>query len=220
MNRKAAEKFLIDIVSQLPNGKQNATLYRDFFAETTDDELRLLRQKMADEDFVFPIFVYNMDNHKFDVDKIMQVGESIGAVFFQHLLLTDHVSGELYQTPIRYLVLEMSVRRQIQHLVKKMSVSEGKSVDHLAGQATGDTKAAGVSLPELTQLDARNLVSSPIELIKVKGGDDMAYRHMRQQIRETGGFSLQPIMEMGSKPKAVETLRAFLLGRHLKPEGL
>jgi hypothetical protein len=220
MNRKAAEKFWLDVIRQLPDPKRNIEVYTEFFKTVTDDELRELKRKHIEEDFIFPIFVYNMDGIKFDVDQVIKVGESIGVVFFQHLNLTDHVSGQVYKTPVKYLVLEMSVRRQIQHLIKKMSVSEGRSVDHLAGQATGDTKAAGVSLPELTQIDARGLLSSPIELIKVKGGDDAAYKHMRQQMREKGGFSLAPIMELDSKPKAVETLKSFLLGRNLKPEGL
>lgn len=220
MNRKAAEKFWLSIIEQLPNPAHNVKIYKEFFASVTDDELRELKRRHIEEDFIFPIFVYNMDGIKFDVDKIMQVGNSIGVEFFQHLILTDHVTGQVYKTPIKYLVIEMSVRRQIQHLVKKMSVSEGRSVDHLAGQPTDDTKAAGMSLPELTQIDARNLVSSPIELMKVKGGDAMAYAHMRQQIREKGSFSLGPIMQLDSKPKIVDTVKAFLLGRHLKPEGL
>ncbi|AXH70756.1 virion structural protein [Vibrio phage BONAISHI] len=220
MNTKKAVDYLIGIVKQLPNGAQNAKLYTELFKGFKEEDFRALKKRYEEEDFVFPIFVYNMDKEKIDVDKVMEIGKKEGVKFFQKITITDPLTGEPYQSPIEYLILDLPVRRPIQHLVKKMSVSEGRSVDHLAGQATGDTKAAGISKTELVQLDARNLESGPIEFIKVRGGDEAAYRHMREQIKQTGGFSLAPIMDLGTKPKAVDTLKSFLLGRNLKPEGL
>jgi hypothetical protein len=158
--------------------------------------------------------------NRLDVDKVMAVGESIGVTWFQPLVLTDHVTGQVYETPVKYLVLDTPVRRQIQHLISKISTGEGHAVDHLGGQATGDAKASSVSLPELTQLDGRGFQASPIEFIKVRGGDEAAYKAMEQAVAQTGGFSLGPIMEMGTKPKAVQTLRSLLLGMHLRPTGL
>ena len=39
---------------------------------------------------------------------------------------------------------------------------------------------------------------------------------MIEQISETGRFSIKPIEAAGTKPKAVETLKALLLGMHLE----
>lgn len=220
MSRKQAVDYLLKVVGQMPNAKQNVALYKQTFDGMTDEDWAQLKRRYQEEDFVFPIFVYNMDAERVDVDKVIDVGTKEGVEFFQRLNLTDYVTGEPYQTPEKYLILEIPVRRQVHHLIKKMSVRDGNAVDHLAGQATGDAKAAGISLNELTQLDARGLKAAPVELIKVRGGDDAAYKTMIQSLQATGGFSLGPIMDANTKPKAVKTLRALLMGRHLKPEGL
>lgn len=220
MSRQQAVDYLLSVVAKMPNAEQNVALYKETFEGMDDSDWEQLKKRHQEEDFVFPIYVYNMAAEKVDVDKVIDVGTKEGVEFFQALNLTDYVTEEPYQTPEKYLILEIPVRRQVHHLIKKLSVRDGNAVDHLAGQATGDSKAAGISLNELTQLDARGLKAAPIELIKVRGGDDTAYRNMIQSLKDTGEFSLGPIMEEGSKPKAVTTLRSLLLGRHLKPTGL
>ena len=69
-----------------------------------------------------------------------------------------------------------------------------------------------MTLPEITALSGKGLEESIIEMIKVNGGDSKAYADMLRQLRETGGFSLEPIKNLGSRVKSVETTNAFLKG--------
>ncbi len=220
MGRAQADAFILDVVKRMPDGEKNYQLYKEVLPTIDQAAMLKIVEKIEAGLWYWPIFVFNMDEAKIDVDQVMAVGESIGVTWFQPLVLTDHVTGQVYETPVKYLVLDTPVRRQIQHLISKISTGEGHAVDHLGGQATGDAKASSVSLPELGQLDGRGFQSSPLELIKVRGGDEAAYKAMEQAVAQTGGFSLGPIMEMGTKPKAVQTLRSLLLGMHLLPTGL
>lgn len=220
MSRKAAEKWWLDYIVQMPNGKVNAEIYKEVFERMDDAEFKELARRIKEEKFNLPIYIYNMDKERIDVDKVFAVGKSIGVEYFHNLILTDPITGHVYETPQKYLCLHLPVCRQSQHLTKKLSTGKGKATDHLAGQATGDAKSASISMPELTQLDGREMVSTPLELIKPRGGDAVGHKMMRDSIKETGRFSMGPIMEAGSKPKAVETLYSLLKGGHLDSEGL
>lgn len=217
MSRKKAEDFLInEVISKMPNAKLNVALYKASFKSMTDEQHKNIVARIKEQKYYFPIFVPNMSDESVNVEEVMALGEVLGIEWFQHLTLTDHVSGELYTTPTKYLVLDLPMRRQIQHLIEKLSTAESsRIVDHLAGQATGASKAASVSLPELVVLGGKGLQKSQLELVKVRGGDAKAYDMMNKSIEETGGWSLGPIMEAGSKPKAVETLNSLLLGIHI-----
>jgi hypothetical protein len=63
-------------------------------------------------------------------------------------------------------------------------------------------------------MESKDLTNNLLEMIKVRGGDDTAYRAMLESIKNSGGFSLAPLMELGSKPTATDVLRALLLSIH------
>lgn len=151
------------------------------------------------------------DDAAVNKEKMLKLADACGVKLFEQLVLVDDATGEEYKTPIEYLSLTLPVRRQIQHLVKKMSVSEdNQSLDHLTGQVTGDSKASSLSMPELLALEARGLDNVILELIKVRGGDAEALRHMEQNVIESGGYSLRPIEELGTTAKVNHTLSSIL----------
>lgn len=192
---------------------RNEELYKVTFGRMSDDDFVGMVQAIAAGDLVLPVLSFNMEGKKLSVEQVMKVGESIGVKWFNRLELTDAVTRESNLTPVTYLVLELQVRRQIQHLVKKRSVaSSNRVVDTLSGQVTGDSKAAGISLPELTALNAKGNSNGIVELIKVRGGDKEAYRNMLDQLRDTGSFSLEPILQAGTRPKVLTTTNSLLHG--------
>lgn len=172
-------------------------------------------KRVEQEEIYLSIIVPNGGSVLLDTARSIKVGESLGIEFFQRLLLTDPGSGEVSLTPHKYLVVDLVVRRQNQHLIKKMSVPDtNKVIDHITGQVTGDSKGSTVSLPELLVMDSKDLTNNLLEMIKVRGGDDVAYRGMLDSIKQTGTFSLEPLMELGSKPTSTEVLRALLFSIH------
>lgn len=218
-NRKKAEKFFLEYIGRIMPGTNNRKLYEEMFALMTDAQHEALVNRIVDEGYILPVFAYNMEGEPLNDTEIMEIGEELGVQFFQHLILTDPITGKTYKTPIKYLVLDLPVRRQSQHLDKKISLPDNNNVvDRMTGQATGESKGASISLPELMVLNAKGFESPILEMIKVRGGDKKAYDSMEDQIANTGGYSLKPIEELGSRPKATETLAALLQGMHIAHE--
>jgi hypothetical protein len=214
-NRKAAEAFLYEKIEAIEGGTHNVTLYKRLFSEMSDKDFEAFIERLEREEIYLSILVPNDSKVKITAERSMRVGESLGIEFFQPLILTDPITGETYETPDKYLVIHIPVRRQNQHLIKKMSVPDNvKVVDQLSGQVTGESKGSKISLPELLVLESRGFEDNLLEMIKVRGGDEKAYRAMIDSIEATGGFSLKPILDLKSKPTSTETLRALLLSIH------
>lgn len=213
--RKEAEEFLYGILDEIEGSTNNSDMYRSLFAGMSDHEFESFVNDIADEKYYLAMVIPNGADYSLSTERSLKVGEKLGIKFFQRLKLTDPATGEVTLTPQEYLVIHISVRRQNQHLVKKMSVPEtSKVLDHLTGQVAGDSKGSAISQPELLILNAKNLTDNILEMVKIRGGDEKAYRAMVESIRQTGGFSIKPLMELGSKPTSVEVLRALLLSIH------
>lgn len=208
------EKFIkgwMSFLKEIDAQPRNAELYAETFTRLSDEEFTEMVRQIAAGTLILPVFEFNMSGSKMNDQKLMKIGEKLGIKWFQRLELTDSVTREANLTSVEFLVLELQVRRQIQHLVKKRSTaSSNKVVDQLTGQVTGDSKSASISLPELTALNAKGNYNGILELIKVRGGDKLAHQAMVEQIRDTGGFSIEPILAANTRPKVVHTTNKFL----------
>lgn len=218
-NRKSAEKIFMDGIKALEKiigTKNNTELYTSFFKDLSDKEFESLIVRMEEENMVLPIFVENMGKGKLDSVKIREYGEKLGVNWFQHIVYEDPITGKTHKTPIKYLVMDVPVRRLAQHVFKKASIPENnKKVDQLSGQATGTSKGATISRPELQLLNDLGLNDTILELIKVRGGDSEAYREMEHMVEETGGYSVEAIKNLGTRPKSVDVLKQLLLAAHI-----
>lgn len=216
MARKDAEKFWLDLVEEMFPGTENKALYEELFGSLSNQEFDAMMQRIKNKELILPVFVENMTGNPVDHEKIMKIGERLGVKFFQHLYLTDPVTGKLTKTPERYLVIDLSLRRLSHHLRAKISVPTSDAVvDQLTGQATGESKGASITLPELQALGDKNQDLAIEELIKVRGGDKEAYEHMLKQISETGGYSIVPIRDLNSRPQVTETIKHLIFGLQL-----
>ena len=215
-NRKAAEEFLYDVLDRLEGGTSNSDMYRTLFSTMSDKEFERFVEDIEEGKKYLSIIVPNGGKFTLSTERSMKVGESLGIEFFQRLKLTDPATGEVMLTPKKHLVVHAAVRRQNQHLVKKMSVPEHSRVlDYLTGQVTGDSKGSALTQPELLALNAKGLTTNILEMIKVRGGDYEAYKAMLEAIEATGSFSIKPILDADTKPASTEVLRALLLSIHL-----
>lgn len=215
----SARSYFMELIKDmLPNDTRNKSLYIDMFDSFSIDDYETLATRIELHGFSLPIFVKNMetseDNGNFD--RFVKAGEKRGLEFYERLILTDHVTGMEFMTPQKYLIITLSARRQIQHLLKKIALPENDAVkDQLTGQVTGKSKGASITAPEMNSLEAKGHIEGIIELAKVRGGDRVAASSMKDQIATTGGFSLSPIMDEKTQVKAVTTLKHILLGMHL-----
>tara|TARA_Y200000002_G_scaffold373031_1_gene371574 strand:+ start:255 stop:923 length:669 start_codon:yes stop_codon:yes gene_type:complete len=215
-NRKAAETFILDFMDKILPGGENRALYEALFKDMSDRDFDKLMQDIKNG-FVLPIIAPNLNDAKLDTTRNVKLAKELGHSFFENIVLTDSDTGETYTTPHKYMVVDMPVRRQSQLLDKKMSTpSNNNVVDELTGQATGISKGSALSFPELGVLLSLGLDGPIEELIKLRGGDEVAFNAMNRQILETGESDIDSIKALGSKVKSTETLSAILTGMHLR----
>jgi hypothetical protein len=214
-NRKKAEALCLSLLEELEGGTENVEVYKAFFKTLSDKEFKVWIDALDAGEEVLAFYTPNGRGRVLSVDRAIKLGEKLGVKFFERLWLTDPVTGERTLTPNAYSILDVTVRRQNQHLVKGISTAEhDRTVDNLTGQVTGVSKSAKLSLPELLQLQAKGMDSSILEMIKVRGGDEKAARYMKESVAQSGSFSVEGSKQLGSKPTITKALRALLLSVH------
>lgn len=215
-NRKEATAELLKWIDRLLPGSENTRLYREQLEAMTDAQFEAFVQSIEKGEHTLSLVVPNLNEHKLSVERNLQIAKELNHQFFQRLWLTDPVSGKTYLTPVRYLIIDLPLRRQAQLLVKKMSTpDDNKHIDELTGQPTGVSKGSKLSFPELQVLYAQGMDRSIEELIKFRGGDTQGFNAMNRSIIEKGGVSLDAIMPQAGKVKATVTLAILLKSMHL-----
>jgi len=220
--REKATNELLYFIDQFAPGSNNRDIYEKRLNNLTNAEFGELMDRLASGEEVLALFIPNLSEHQLNLKRNLKIAKQLGVELFEHLYLTDPQTGQVYKTPIRHLVVDLPLRRQVQMLYKKMSVPEhNQAVDERSGQATGPSKGARISYPELQVNAAKGLDNMVLELIKYRGGDEKAYNAMNRSILETGDASLEEINARGpTTVKATQTLSVFLKSMHLDPGSL
>lgn len=216
-NREAfINSLLKDLDSILP-GHGNDKFYRNYLEGLSAAQFGQLVDSIEKDEFILPLFSPNLNKAKLSLERNLDLGKKWGHEFFQQLWLTDPLDPTTtYLTPKKYLILDLPMRRQAQTLAKKMSVPlDDTHIDDITGQASGASKGSSVSFPELQMLYAHGLDAAIVELIKVRGGDNEAYRRFDKAIVDTGAGTLTEATAGNTRVKSVETLSALLKGAHL-----
>lgn len=216
-NRKKAEALILKYVKLLEGGVHNYNLYKALFERLNDKAFEDFIKGLEAGDYYVSLIIPNGSDKLLNMENVLKVGESLGVKYFQRVLTTDAITHEVTMSNLEYLVVDLPVRRQSQHLIKKRSIPEGaKVIDALTGQVTGVDKGAKQSLPEILALNSRGFSESLIEMIKVRGGDLEAYAEMRRMMSEQGDYSLAPILEKDTEVISTETLRSYLFALHFE----
>lgn len=175
----------------------------------------LMRRSMNKE-WGVPIFTQNMEEGSVRKSQAMAFAKDIGCELMQHIILVDPETGEEYLSPKKHLVVIEPVRRNVQHIVKKLSVSkDSNTVDHMTGQPTGASKSTKISGPESLVLKDKGIIKSTKELMKARGGDTVAFRQLNQNINTQGRFSLEALDDLDSRPQSTLTLQHIFRAMHL-----
>lgn len=220
-DRKAATAFLLKWIDAILPGSPNKAIYQARLEKLSDKAFDELMHKLASGEETLSIIAPNFDDKKLTIENNLKVAKELGHNFFQRLWLTDNITGRTYLTPVRYLVIDLPLRRQQQMLVKKIKIPEdNRHVDELSGQPTGPSKGRKISFPELQILFAQNMDKSLTELIKLRGGDEKAFNAMNNEIISRGGVSMDKIASAGTKVKSTETLETLLKAMHLRVSAL
>lgn len=216
-NRKQAEAEAKHFIGMFLPGSDNVKIYEELFARMSDVEFEEWISKLESGQEIMALFAPNLQEYGLNMKTIYSVADALEYDLFQHLILTDQQTGQVYKTANKHLVGIVPIRRQVQMLVKKASIpSSNHVIDQRTGQPTGDSKGARLSAPELQVNASKGLHDMIREMIKCRGGDEQAYLAMNRSILETGQASINSIIsEFDSTVKSNKTLSVFLKAQHL-----
>lgn len=213
-NRKKATDFLLKYIDKILPGSDNKNIYEELLSKMSDKKFDELMHQLRNGEQILFLISPNLDNKKLDSSRNLKLAKELGHDMFQHLQLTDPITKTTYLTPLKYLVIDLPVRRQAQTLNKKVTIPKDNSrVDMLTGQSAAD-RVGGLSFPELQVLNAQGLDSSVTELIKFRGGDEEAFRMMNDRLLKQGNVRLDSLPDTGHV-KSTQTLANILKAMHI-----
>lgn len=216
-NRKKAQEFLIKSIEEIAPGIGNKELYEDMFKDMSDSAFSLLMKRVEEGSFTFPIFIPNSKSKVVSVERNLKIGKRLGYDFFTRLKISGREGLPDTITPVKHLVLDLPLRRASQMGSKKISVpDDSRVIDHMSGQATGSSKGARISYPELLLLAGMGLDKTLEELVTVKGGDAGAFRAYNAIVAKYGKVNLKTVRNYYTGVTSVSTLRTFLACMHLR----
>lgn len=216
IKRSAAEKEILDALSLLDPTGDNTKLMKDNFSKMNDKQFDAYMQAIKEgKDYVSMVVPNMRKKRAITTDNTKKVAQKLGIQLEHQLWIVDPKTKLTYLTPIKYLVLHLPVRRQIQTLESKIAVAENnRKIDDMTDQVTRESGKSSISFPELLVLVASGQYRACEELLKVRGGDLAALNMSNTNIYSTGGFSLDAVASLGTRAKATETLSILLTAMH------
>ena len=147
VKQKTIDMFMEPFEKVFGKNNKSNVLVRQYMESLSDKAFDQLMERAEKGDWAIPFYSPNFDKESVNKRDALKLAELTKTVIFERIVLVDDETGEETLTPIKYPVLTLPIRRQIQHLEKKRSLAEDdKSVDHITGQVTGDSKASSLSL--------------------------------------------------------------------------
>jgi hypothetical protein len=215
-NRKAAEAQILADLEEILPGSENPALWKARFAAMSDKEFEDFMKGLEQGTNRLSLIAPNFGKQKLTVPRNLAIAKKWGHNFFEKIWMPPENGAPAYLSPIPYLIIELPLRRQAQHLIKKISIPEdNKSVDDLTGQPTGKSKGSKLSYPELQVMAAQGLDHSITEMIKARGGDRGMFNAMNDSISKTGSVSLKSIEHLSTGVESTKSLKTLLTAMHL-----
>lgn len=216
-NRKATEEFILKYIDKLIPGSKNTDFYKTLFSNMSDQEFDTYINDLESGKRFLILTAPNFSDKSLSVERNLNIAKELKHDFFQKLWVEGEGDNVTYLTPIKYMVVDVPVRRPSQILIKKISVPKNtKTVDALTGQVTGESKGAKISYPELQVTAAMGLDNCMIELMKYRGGDQRGGIALTSMLSKLGTANLKVLSNYASGVESTKTLKTFLTAAHLK----
>lgn len=215
--REEATAELLYFIDQFMPGSPNREIYEKRLKAMSNREFEEFITRLETGEEVLALFTPNFSEHRIEIERNFEIARQLDYPLYQHLYLTDPQTGKVSRTSVPHLVIDLPIRRQVQMLTKKISIPENnRVVDERTGQATGESKGASMSYPEIQINAAKGLDNMVLELIKARGGQAKLFHAMNQQIEETGSVDVSALAaQLPGTVKAAETLSVYLKAMHL-----
>ena len=218
--RKQVEEYILTWVKKITGGsKFNVELWENKFKSMNDKEFDEFMQYLKKGNFIQIIVPPDFKNSdvKISIEKNMKLAKELGYEFFQRLVIGPSDKFPQYTTEDKFLILDLPVRRTKQTLEKGVSVAENmKRIDQATGQPKDESTATRISYPELQVLVGMGMKHTLIELMRDRGGDPTTMKLLVAGLAKTGRISQKLLAQYSTGVLSTKTLKAYLLGMHIK----
>lgn len=217
-DRLKAETDCIEVMKELDPSNMNVKMYQEIFKNMTDAEFHNFMVKMVTGEVPLSVNIPNYSKCGITVRNNKRLAESLGKSLMQRIWIYDPITKKRFLSQKEYLVCEANVSRQIQNLDHKISTAKDNTqIDERTGQPTGNSRPAQLSGPEMGILKSTNNPLPIIELIKMRGGDNVSMRYLDQEIIKSGSASMSSIPGQKERmAKSVKTMSIYLNGMMFK----
>jgi hypothetical protein len=206
--RKKVESYIYSLMNKLDSSKNTTNIYKNLFKMMSDKQFQSFMEGIRDGDIRLIVILPNMKND-LKMNDIERIAEEYKVQIFDSLLFTSS-TGRKYTTNKKYLILNLPVRRVKQYLFNKISLPESdERVNVLTGQVMPPDKGSKITDIETKILANKDLDTTILELIKLRGGDTKAYQEMKRLIEDNGTVSWDEL-SLDSTTKSVVVAGMYL----------
>lgn len=215
-NRKKFEGYVLEFMGKLTKGGGNKIIYHRLFSAMDDKAMEVFIQTL-EAGGQLSVWASNyIPEEKLDYNNLLKVCKEYGVEIEQQLVIYDEDTGIKSLAPYKAIVGRAEARKQRQMWQKKFSAAKNDyEIDDLTGQPMGDSRATGISGPEITVLRNLGLHTMANELYNVKGGDQDALKAYKNDLLTTGTTTTNGSLRKGSGTKILSTVFHLLRGRHI-----
>lgn len=215
-NRKAFEKLVLDTMGRVTKGGGNRTIYERIFKVCTDEQIEGMIQ-WCEQGNSLPVWSPGgVPAEELHFDTLMGLCNEFKVKIMQRIISYDEDTGIMSMSPNEAIVGRSELRAQRQFWAKKFNAAKNDyKIDDLTGQVSMESRATGISMPEITVLRGLGLNIMANELYNVKGGDQDALKAYKNDLLTTGKTTTDGSLRKGSGTKVLSTVHYLLRGRHI-----
>jgi len=217
--RKKVEDYILKYISKIMKNDFNVKLYKDMFSKMSDKEFHKFMEDLRDGNINLQFIVPHELEKEVSIDNNFKIGKELGIKFYSRLKIKGKNNMPDYFTKDKYLILRLPIRKLKQTIGKGISITENrKRINTATGQPIDDSRASTLTLPEIQLLTSMGLEKSVVELMKDRGGDTDAFNILISSMIKHGrsNRNLIDTYSIGSKPRSLRTLKAYLRSMMLK----
>lgn len=214
-DRDAATRFILSTLEEILPGNSDTERYRAYLTGLSDKDFEAYCEDLRSGKKYLTLTAPNFSKTRLSLERNFAVAKKLGVEFFQRLWVEEEGLPP-YLSTVKYLVVKVPFRLASQRIAKKQSIPKTqRAVNALTGQATGDSKGAAISYPELRVCTAMGLENTMIELMKYRGGDQRGNAALAASLMRTGRANLKTLSYFASGVQSTATLKTYLQAAHL-----
>lgn len=218
VNRDQAIKELLEGLNIISPGNPDIPKYEAMLKKMSLAQITKFMEDLRDDKANLSLTIPNFSKvFHHSIEHAVEAGDKLGVKLFQRVWEGDRDGVPAYLSPVPRLVGYVPVRLASQRLSKKMSIpTSQRHINSLTGQATGNSKGAAISAPELRVCASMGLNNTMVELMKYRGGDLRGAAALTASLVKTGQASVRALSYFASGVESTATLKSYLTACHLK----